>query len=53
MALGPIALSFVGAAGKDDLKRIQQLTHDHGANWPKAWLTERGIGDAETILAHC
>lgn len=53
MALGPIALSFVGAAGKEDLKRIQQLTHDHGANWPKAWLTERGIGDAETILAHC
>ncbi len=52
MALGPVALSFVGAAGKDDLKRIEQLDHDHGANWPKVWLTERGIGNAETILAH-
>lgn len=52
MALGPVALSFVGAAGKDDLKRIEQLGHDHGVNWPKVWLTERGIGNAETILAH-
>ena len=51
MALGPIALAFAGASGKDDLKRIQQLTQDHGANWPKVWLTERGIGNAEAILA--
>ncbi|GAA4161689.1 conjugal transfer protein TrbE [Shinella granuli] len=52
MALGPVALSFVGATGKDDLKRIEQLDHDHGANWPKVWLMERGIGNAETILAY-
>jgi type IV secretion/conjugal transfer VirB4 family ATPase len=51
MALGPLALAFVGASGKDDLKRIQQLTQDHGADWPAVWLTERGIGNAEAILA--
>ena len=51
MALGPVALSFAGASGKDDLKRIQQLRLDHGPNWPAAWLTERRIGNAEAILA--
>jgi len=51
MALGPVALAFVGASGRDDLKRIQQLTQQYGADWPAAWLTERGIGNAETILA--
>ena len=52
MALGPVALSFVGAAGKGDLKRIQQLVRNHGKNWPAVWLTERGVGNVETILAH-
>ena len=51
MALGPIALAFAGASGKDDLKRIQQLHQDRGADWPIAWLSERGIGHAETLLA--
>lgn len=51
MALGPIALAFTGASGKDHLKRIQQLRQDRGPNWPQAWLLERGIGNAETILA--
>ncbi|MEY9606993.1 hypothetical protein ABIF74_011746 [Bradyrhizobium japonicum] len=50
MALGPVALSFVGASGKDDLKRILALkTAD--SNWPVHWLKERGIGHAETLLA--
>ena len=51
MALGPLALAFVGASGKEDLKRIQQLRQHHGDEWPAAWVTERGIGNAETILA--
>lgn len=51
MALGPVALAFTGASGKDHLKRIDQLRQDHGPEWPKAWLMERGIGNAETILA--
>lgn len=50
MALGPVALAFAGASGKDDLKRIQDLRDAHGPNWPDAWLKERGIGNAETIL---
>ncbi|MFG1428843.1 conjugal transfer protein TrbE [Roseixanthobacter glucoisosaccharinicivorans] len=50
MALGPVALSFVGASGKDDLKRILALKKAE-ADWPVRWLKERGIGHAETLLA--
>lgn len=50
MSLGPVALAFAGASGKEDLKRIDQLHKDHGPDWPAAWLLERGIGNAEAIL---
>lgn len=50
MALGPVALGFVGASGKDDLKRIQALAAQHGQDWSIHWLQQRGIGDAEAIL---
>jgi type IV secretion system protein VirB4 len=51
MALGPVALSFVGAAGRDDLKRITALKAEHGPAWPAHWLQTRGIAHAETLLA--
>jgi type IV secretion system protein VirB4 len=47
MALGPITLSFVGASGKDDLNRIQELHAAHGQNWPAHWLKLRGIENAQ------
>ena len=50
MALGPVALSFVGASGKDDLKRLLALKKAE-ANWPGHWLKERGIDHAEPLLA--
>lgn len=50
MSLGPLALSFVGASGKDDLKRIDDLSARHGKDWPIHWLEERGIDDARSIL---
>ncbi|WP_026621616.1 type IV secretion system protein TrbE (plasmid) [Ensifer sp. WSM1721] len=50
MALGPVALSFVGAAGKEDLKRIRSLHSEHGAEWPLHWLQQRGIDHAETLF---
>jgi len=52
MALGPVALAFVGASGKDNLKRIDQLSEAHGEEWPAAWLEERGVDDAKRILTH-
>lgn len=50
MALGPLTLSFVGAAGKEDLKRIRTLHSEHGPEWPIHWLQTRGIHDAEVLL---
>ncbi|NJL50603.1 MAG: VirB4 family type IV secretion/conjugal transfer ATPase [Blastochloris sp.] len=52
MALGPVALAFAGASGRDHLKRIMRLKADHGPSWPARWLEERGIGHAEALLAN-
>ncbi|MDQ0561873.1 type IV secretion system protein VirB4 [Rhizobium mesoamericanum] len=50
MALGPIALSFVGASSKQDLKRIRALKAEHGHVWPIHWLETRGVHDAALLL---
>lgn len=50
MSLGPVALNFVGASGKDDLKRIRALNSEHGRDWPIHWLESRGIHDARSHL---
>jgi len=50
MALGPVALAFVGAAGKDDLKHIRTLHSEHGTAWPRYWLEQRGIAHAASLL---
>jgi type IV secretion system protein VirB4 len=47
LGLGPIALSFVGASGKNDLARIRELEAEYGDRWPFEWLRERGV-DYET-----
>lgn len=43
LALGPIALSFVGVSDKDQLRRVRQVADEHGEAWPFAWLDERGV----------
>jgi type IV secretion system protein VirB4 len=50
MSLGPVALSFVGASGKEDLKRIRTLKAEHGQDWPTPWLESRGVHDATSHL---
>ncbi|WP_371349329.1 conjugal transfer protein TrbE [Ancylobacter sp. IITR112] len=50
MALGPVALSFAGASGKEDLKQIAALKSEHGDGWPERWLQQRGIGNAAALL---
>jgi type IV secretion system protein VirB4 len=49
MSLGPVALSFVGASGKEDLKRIRALKAEHGPSWPVRWLESRGIHDVVSL----
>lgn len=50
MSLGPVTLSFVGASGKDDLKRIRALRSEHGQQWPVHWLEMRGVQNAQSLL---
>ncbi|PZR94725.1 MAG: conjugal transfer protein TrbE [Stutzerimonas stutzeri] len=51
MSLGPVALAFAGASGRDHLKRILELKAAHDRQWPVRWMEERGIGHAEALLA--
>ncbi|MBI9079287.1 MAG: conjugal transfer protein TrbE [Pseudodesulfovibrio sp.] len=42
LALGPIALAFVGASDKESIARIKELEQQYGQEWPEEWLRERG-----------
>ena len=43
LALGPLALSFVGATGPDDIAIIKKLEEQHGDSWVHVWLRDRGL----------
>jgi hypothetical protein len=45
LGLAPVALSFAGAGGKDDLKAIRALKEKYGEEWPAHWLRSRGLAD--------
>ncbi|MGI2033828.1 conjugal transfer protein TrbE [Rhizobium panacihumi] len=49
MSLGPVAMSFVGASSKTDLKTIRGLKAQHGPNWVSHWLSRRGVTDVSQI----
>jgi type IV secretion system protein TrbE len=50
LVLGELTLAFVGATGKEDLKRIRALQSEFGSLWPMHWLQMRGIHDATSLL---
>ncbi len=43
LGLGPVALSFVGASGKEDLAEVKMLIRTFGDDWPAEWLWQRGL----------
>lgn len=43
MHLGPVALSFVGATSRDNIRQIAALEREHGPRWPGVWLSQRGL----------
>jgi hypothetical protein len=45
LGLAPVAMSFVGASNKDDLKRIRELRSLYGETWPSQWLKSRNLED--------
>jgi len=52
LALGPIALSFIGVAGPEDRRRVQALVDVEGDRWPIAWLQVRGVPAAAEEWMH-
>lgn len=43
LALGPLALSFVGASDKDSVTEIRQLEARYQEQWIHEWLASRGL----------
>lgn len=43
LALGPLAMAFVGATGPEDIATIKKLEQTHGDGWVQVWLNDRGL----------
>lgn len=43
LELGPVALAFVGASGKEDRVLARRMMRQHGSAWVAEWLKDRGI----------
>lgn len=45
----PLAMSFVAVSDKDSIAAINELIFEHGADWPLAWLDQRGVNYAQYL----
>ena len=52
LALGSIALAFIGVSGPEDRRRVQALIDVEGDRWQIAWLRERGLPEAAEEWMH-
>jgi len=43
LALGPLAMAFVGASDKESIAEIRALEAKYGAAWTDEWLASRGL----------
>lgn len=43
LALGPLAMSFVGSSDKDSVATIRQMEKRYGKDWVHAWLDTRNL----------
>lgn len=43
LALGPLALAFVGSTDKESIAAIRELEKKHGQDWVHEWLAMRGL----------
>ncbi|MDK2126638.1 VirB4 family type IV secretion/conjugal transfer ATPase [Parachitinimonas caeni] len=40
---GPVALSFIGASGQEDIGKARELIRHYQGNWPAEWLRARNL----------
>jgi type IV secretion/conjugal transfer VirB4 family ATPase len=58
LALGPLALAFVGSTDKESIAAIKALEAKHGSGWIRKWLAMKGLdlddyrGDGMRRLEH-
>ena len=43
LAIGPLAMSFIGASDKDSIATIKMLESKHGKGWVNEWLRMRNL----------
>ncbi|NCT57177.1 MAG: conjugal transfer protein TrbE [Legionella sp.] len=43
LALGPLALAFVGATDPDSITRMKELEMQYGDTWVSRWILEKGV----------
>lgn len=43
LALGDVALSFVGASSKEQIKECKRLVEKYGESWPYEWMASRNV----------
>jgi type IV secretion/conjugal transfer VirB4 family ATPase len=49
LALGPLALAFVGSSDKDSVAAIKKLKSTHGHEWVDEWLARKGLSIEEYL----
>lgn len=49
LAMGPLALAFTAVSDKETLAAVKQCEAEHGADWPRVWLAQRGINLSEYV----
>lgn len=49
LVLGDVALSFVGASGKEDIKMIKSLVEEDQDNWMFTWMEKRGVNYSQYL----
>ena len=49
MALGPLALAFVGVSDKESLAQVKRCQERFGEQWVHEWLRRRGLSLSQYI----
>lgn len=49
--MGPVARAFLSAGSKPELGQIALLSREHGDDWPRIWLAQRGLNEAAERFA--